>query len=299
MSQERRGFIFGVSAYLIWGAFPLYLQLLTPANAVEILAQRMVWTFLIMVVIVWRMRLWPAVRAVFGNRRQLRLLTIAAVAISLNWGFYIYAVGAGQVAEASFGYFINPLMTIVVGVFVLGERLRLVQWIAVGISVVAIVVIAVGYGQLPWIALILAISFTIYGLMKKQAEVGAAASLTVETSVLFLPALVTLFVLGGTGRLAFGHHGVGNAALLAGAGLYTAIPLLLFAAATSRLPLSQVGLIQYLTPILQLIVAVAIDHERVTASRWAGFGLVWLALLVLIVDGLRAKPREREPAATP
>jgi chloramphenicol-sensitive protein RarD len=295
--QQRDGFGFGVAAYFTWGLFPLYWPLLKPANAIEILAQRMIWTLVVVLILVWRVRLWRSVRSVFADRGRLIKLSIGAVAISVNWGVYIYSVNSGQVIQASLGYFLTPLFTILVGVAVLGERLRTGEWIAVGIASTAIVVLAIDYGGLPWIALTLATSFTIYGLMKKRAAVGAIESLTVETTVLAIPALATLCVLAADGRLAFAHHGVGNTALIAGAGPVTAIPLLLFAAAARRLPLSKIGLIQYLTPIMQFLVGAFLDHERLSASRWAGFGLVWIALVVIGVDGLREQ-RRREISST-
>jgi chloramphenicol-sensitive protein RarD len=288
-SGPRQGLVFGFAAYFVWGLFPLYWPLLEPANSVEILAQRVVWTLVVVLVLVWRLHLWAAVRAIVADRRKLGLLTIGAVFISVNWGVYIWAVNSGQVLQASLGYFMTPLTTILVGVAVLGERLRRIQWVAVGIASSAIVVISVDYGSLPWIALTLAASFTTYGLMKKKAAVGAVESLTVETGVLALPALATLGFLGLTGRLAFGHHGAGNTALLAGAGVVTAIPLLLFAGATRRLPLSQIGLIQYVTPIMQFLLGVYVDHEKVSTSRLIGFVLVWIALIILIIDGVRAQ----------
>jgi chloramphenicol-sensitive protein RarD len=296
-SDERRGLIFGFAAYLAWGVFPLYFPLLKPANAVEILAQRMIWTLVVMLVVVWRLRLWAQVGAVLRDRRQLRLLTIAALTVSVNWGVYIWAVNAGHVIEASLGYFINPLITIVLGVVVLRERLRPTQWTAVAIASVAIVVIAVDYGRLPWIALTLAMSFALYGLMKKKTTASPVESLTVETTVLALPAATALIVLAATDRLTFGHHGAGQAALLAGAGLVTAIPLLLFAGAARRLPLSTIGLIQYLTPVLQFLLGYLVDHEQMSASRWIGFGLVWLALAILTVDGLRQQRRNQQARA--
>jgi chloramphenicol-sensitive protein RarD len=277
--------------------FPLYFPLLKPANAVEILAQRMIWTLVVMLVVIWRLRLWGSLGAIVRDHRQLRLLTIAAFTISINWGVYIWAVNSGHVIEASLGYFINPLATIVVGVVVLGERLRRTQWVAVAVASGAIVVIAVDYGRLPWIALTLAASFTIYGLMKKKTTAPAVESLTIETSVLALPAATTLIVLASTSRLTFGHEGAGQAALLAGTGLITAITLLLFAGAARRLPLSTIGLLQYLTPVLQFLLGYFVDHEHMSASRWIGFGLVWLALAILTVDGLRWQRRNQAARA--
>jgi chloramphenicol-sensitive protein RarD len=292
VTEERRGFAYGIAAYLGWGLFPLYWPLLKPANAIEILAQRVIWSLAVVLILVWRTHAWTAVRTLIADRRRLGLLAVAAVSISVNWGFFIWGVNSGQVIETSLGYFINPLFTILAGVLLLGERLRSAQWIAVGIASLAIVVLALDYGAVPWIALILAISFTVYGLMKKRAAVGAVESLTVETGLLALPALGALVVLELTGRLAFGHHGAGNTGLLAGAGIVTLTPLLLFAGATRRLPLSMIGLIQYLTPVLQLIVGVFVDHENMPASRWAGFALVWIALVILSIDGIRAQRRQ-------
>jgi chloramphenicol-sensitive protein RarD len=293
--EFRRGLAFGATAYVMWGAFPLYFPLLEPANAVEILAQRMIWSLVVMAILVWRLHLWSSVRAVLADRRKFGLLVIAAVAVSTNWGVYIWAVNSGHVIEASLGYFINPLLTILAGVVLLGERLRSLQWLAVGVASVAIVVLAVDSGRLPWIALTLAVSFTLYGFIKNRVGVGAVESLTVETGVLALPAIATLTALGLTGNLVFGHRG-DTSALLAASGLVTAIPLLLFAGASRRLPLSVVGLIQYLTPVLQFIVGVTYDHEQMSSSRWAGFGLVWVALVILITDGLRNQQRDRRAA---
>jgi chloramphenicol-sensitive protein RarD len=282
-----------LAAYLTWGLFPLYWPLLKPANAVEILAQRMVWTLVFVLVLVWRLHAWTAVRAVLADRRKRTLLVLAAIAVSINWGVYIWGVNAGHVIETSLGYFINPLLTIVLGVFVLRERLRWLQWTAVAIASAAIIVLTIDYGRLPWIALTLACSFGLYGFLKNRAAVGAVESLTIETGVLALPALITLTVLAADGNLAFGHHGVANTALLAGSGIVTAIPLLFFASAARQLPLSTIGLMQYLTPVLQFIVGVTVDHEKMPASRWAGFVLVWVALVVLTVDGVRNQRAQR------
>lgn len=289
--------IYGTSAYLLWGLFPLYFPLLEPAGTVEILAQRMVWSLVVVAVILACSHGFGGVRAIVRNRPQLRLLLAAAALISVNWGVYIWGVNSGHVVETSLGYFINPLVTILLGVLVLGERLRRMQWVAVGIATLAIVVITIDYGRLPWIALTLAASFGLYGLCKKRAGAGAVDSLAVETGAQFLPAMAALAVIGMQGNLAFGHHGAGNTLLLAGAGLVTAIPLLLFAAATRRLPLSVMGLLQYLTPVLQFLVGVCIRHEPVPASEYIGFGLVWLALIVLSVDGVRSS-RRRPVVAT-
>jgi chloramphenicol-sensitive protein RarD len=297
--DERRGLIYGALAYLLWGLFPLYWPLLAPAGTIEILAQRMVWSLLVVVILLRVRGGFAGVRAILRNRRQRSLLLAAAVVVTVNWGTYIWGVDTKHVVETSLGYFINPLLTIVLGVLVLHERLRRTQWVAVGIGALAVVVIAVYYGHPPWIAIILAVSFGLYGLFKKQAAAGALESLAVETGAMFVPAMVTLAVIAAQGNLVFGSHGVGNTLLLASTGLVTAIPLLFFAAATRRLPLSVVGLLQYLAPVLQFSVGVTINHEPLPAAELVGFILVWVALIVLSVDGLRAQRRSSEAVAEP
>ena len=284
---------YGISAYFCWGLFPLYWPLLEPAGALEILAHRMVWSLVFVALLLTVTRGWAGFRAVIADRAKLLRLAVAAVLITVNWGVYIWGVNHGHVIETSLGYFINPLLTILLGVFVLSERLSRWQWAAVGIASLAIVVLSIDYGRLPWIALVLAASFGGYGFIKKQIGVGARESLAVETTVLSLPALLVLVVLGFQKTLVFGHHGWGNALLLAGTGVVTAIPLLLFAAGSRRLPLTTMGLLQYLTPVMQFAVGVGIRHESLPLARLIGFGLVWLALVVLSVDALRQRAAAR------
>jgi chloramphenicol-sensitive protein RarD len=210
-------------------------------------------------------------------------------------GTYIYGVNTGHIVETSLGYFINPLFTILLGVLVLGERLRAAQWTAVGMGTVAVLVIAIDYGRLPWIALILAVSFGLYGFCKKQANVGAVDSLAAETGVLFVPAVIAIAVIGMNGDLVFGTRPA-TSILLAGTGFITVIPLLFFAASTRRLPLSVLGLLQYLAPVLQFAVGVGIRHEPLPVAELVGFCLVWLALIVLTVGGLRTQRRRSEPS---
>lgn len=290
-ADERRGLVYAVTAYLLWGLFPLYWPLLKPAGAIEILANRMLWSLAFVALLLWRTRNWSGVRDVLADRRKRALLGYAAVVISVNWGTYIWGVNSGHVVETSLGYFINPLFTILLGVVLLHERLRRTQWVAVGIASVAIVVLTADYGRLPWIALTLATSFGLYGYFKKRAAAGAVESIAVETGYLAVPALATLVVIAAQGDLVFARHSAGNSLLLALTGVVTAIPLLFFAAATRRLPLSVVGLVQYLAPVLQFAVGVGIDHEAMPTGRWVGFGLVWIALIVLTVDGVRSQRR--------
>jgi chloramphenicol-sensitive protein RarD len=299
-NDNRKGLIYGAAAYLLWGLFPLYWPLLEPANAVEILAQRMIWSLLFIVCVIAVTRNIRGVRSLAADRSKLGRLALAAVLVSINWGVYIWSVNSGHVVEASLGYFINPLLTILLGVVVLRETLSRTQWIAVGIATLAIVVLTLDYGRLPWIALTLAISFGCYGFLKKQVGAGAVESLTIETAVLAGPALLALVVLAARSQLTFGHAGLGNAALLAGTGVVTAIPLLLFGAGARRLPLTSIGLLQYLAPVLQFAVGVGIRHEPMPVARLIGFGLVWIALLVLTIDALRrrhAQPLDRAAEA--
>jgi chloramphenicol-sensitive protein RarD len=291
--DERRGLIYGASAYVLWGVFPLYFPLLEPAGTVEILAERMAWSLVLMAIVLTVTRGLGNVRAVVRDRRRAGLLATAAALVSVNWGFYIYGVNTGHVVETSLGYFINPLFTIVLGVVVLGERLRRAQWVAVGIGTVAVLVIAVDYGRPPWIALVLAVSFGLYGFCKKRADVGAVESLSIETAVQFVPALVAIAVIGSQGDLVFGTRW-STSVLLAGTGVITVVPLLFFAAGTRRLPLSVLGLLQYLAPVLQFAVGVGIRHESLPVAELIGFCLVWLALLVLTVDGLRSQRAGRQ-----
>ncbi|GLW23635.1 EamA family transporter RarD [Microbispora sp. H10949] len=296
MPDTRRGLLFGVAAYTMWGLFPLYWPLLKPSGAVEILAHRMVWSLVVVVAVLAVRRHWSWIRTI--TRRQLILLTVAAVTVSVNWGTYIYAVNTGHVVESALGYFINPLVSVLFGVLVFRERLRVWQWAAVGLGAVAVLILTLDYGRLPWIALVLAFSFGTYGLVKKKAGVGSAESLTIETLVLLVPALAYLLVLEANGTGTFAHHGAGHALLLVAAGLITAVPLLFFTASALLVPLTVIGLLQYIAPVLQFLCGVLIVHETMPASRWAGFVVVWLALSVFTWDSIRAaRVSRRERAA--
>ncbi|MFJ1585368.1 EamA family transporter RarD [Streptomyces sp. NPDC088197] len=296
MNERRAGLVYGFAAYGMWGLFPLFWPLLEPAGALEILAHRMVWALVVVAVILLAMRRWAWISELVRQPGRLGLIAVAAVFVSVNWGLYIWAVNAGHVVEASLGYFINPLVTIALGVLVLHERLRPVQWAAVGVGALAVVVLTVGYGRLPWIALSLAFSFGVYGLAKKQINMGGLESLAAETSVQFLPALVFLVVLGARGDSTFTHHGPGHAALLAACGLVTAGPLVCFGMAATRLPLSTIGLMQYLTPVFQFLIGVLHFHEEMPPERWAGFLMVWAALVLLTWDAIRGAHRGRTEA---
>jgi chloramphenicol-sensitive protein RarD len=298
-AEQRLGVAYGVAAYVLWGAFPLYFPLLEPAAPVEILAQRIVWSLGAVAVILIATRSTGSLRALVRDRRRLKLLSGAAVLIALNWGTFIYAVNSEHVIESSLGYFITPLVSAAFGVIVFRERLRRWQFVALGLGAIAVALLAVDYGRPPWIALTLALSFGTYGLLKKLADVGAAEGLALETLVLVVPAFIYLVALQATGGGTFTGHGAGHVLLLISLGPVTAVPLLLFAGAVTRVPLSLMGMLQYLAPVLQFLVGLAIVGERMPASRWIGFGLVWAAIAVFSVDGLRASRRARMRAPAP
>jgi chloramphenicol-sensitive protein RarD len=286
--EQRLGVAYGVGAYVLWGAFPLFFPLLEPAAPVEILAQRIVWSLAAVVVVLVATRSAGSLRAVLADRRRFTLLAGAGVLIAVNWGTFIYAVNSKHVIESSLGYFITPLVSVAFGVVVFRERLRPWQTVALGLGTVAVALLAVDYGRLPWIALTLALSFGTYGLLKKLANVGAAESLAVETLVLLVPALAYLAVLEASSGATFAHRGAGHALLLLASGPVTALPLLLFSGAVTRVPLTVMGMLQYLAPVLQFVVGLAVVGEKMPPSRWIGFVLVWVALLILSADALRA-----------
>lgn len=291
MTEQRRGLIYGIAAYGLWGLFPLYWPLLKPAGALEILACRMTWSLVAVLILLAARRHWSWIADLRRSPRAVALLGTAAALVTVNWGTYIWAVNAGHVIETSLGYFLNPLVTIVFGVVILNERLRPVQWLAVGIGAAAVVELGIAYGHLPWIALVLAASFGCYGLCKKLAAVPAQESMTVESAFQLLPALSYLIFLQLHGTAAYGHAAWHVTLLLTLAGVVTLVPLLLFAGATNRLPLSTVGLLQFLAPVLQLACGVFVVHEKAPGSEWVGFGIVWIALVVLSWDGLRQAAR--------
>ncbi|MFC4606406.1 EamA family transporter RarD [Streptomyces maoxianensis] len=294
--EQRAGLLYGIAAYGMWGLVPLFWPLLKPSGAMEILAHRMVWSLALVVVALLALKRWGWVRELIRQPRKLGLITVAAAVITVNWGFYIWAVNSGHVVEASLGYFINPLVTIAMGVLLLKERLRPAQWAAVGTGFAAVLVLAIGYGQPPWISLVLAFSFATYGLVKKKVNIGGLESLAAETAIQFLPALGFLLWLGADGSATFGTHGAGHAALLAATGVVTAVPLVCFGAAAIRVPLSTLGLLQYLAPVFQFLLGILYFHEEMPAERWAGFALVWLALTCLTWDALRTARRTKAAA---
>lgn len=285
--QDRWGLPLGIGAYLLWGGMPLFFPLLQPAGAVEIVAHRIVWSLLFCLIALAAMRQLGDFRTALRSPRILGTFAVAAALIVVNWGVYVYAVLSDRVLDAALGYFINPIVTVLLGVLVLRERLRPVQWIAIAFGAAAVVVLSTGLGGLPWISLCLALSFGLYGLVKNRVgrTVPALPGLAVETAVATPLALAYIVWLGGSGT--FTGHGTGHSLLLMSTGIVTALPLLLFSAAARRLPLSVMGMLQYLAPAIQFLMGLLVFGEHMPAARWAGFLLVWVALVLLTVDGIR------------
>jgi chloramphenicol-sensitive protein RarD len=292
VTSTRHGTLYGASAYLLWGLFPLYWPLLEPSGALEVLAHRVLWSLVVVVVLLAATRRLATVQAALADRRRLLMMTAASVLIAINWGTYIYGVTHDRVLETSLGYFVNPIVTVLLGVLVLGERLRPAQWTALGAAFVAVVVLTVENGRPPWIALALAFSFGGYGLLKKTAGVGAVAGLAVETAVLLPVAAAYVAVLGVSGAGTFGSGGAGHAVLLALSGLVTAVPLLLFGVAASRIPLTTLGLLQYLAPTIQFVLGVTLFDEPLPLAKLLGFVLVWAGLALFTADLVRHSRRQ-------
>lgn len=288
--RARAGLFYGVGAYLLWGLSPLYWPLIEDTAATEVVAHRIIWSLVFVSIVLAVRRQWAFVRELRHQPRAVAALAAAGAAVAANWIMYIWAVNHDHLVESSLGYFMNPLIVVVLGVVVLHERMRRLQWVAVGIATLAVVVLTIDYGRPPWIALVLASSFSLYGLLKKQATIAPFESLGVETAALLVPALGYLAVVSVDGTGSVGRASVGQHALLVGAGVFTAIPLVLFGAAAQRIPLVTLGLLQYLNPTMQFAIGVFLRHEPFPASRLIGFVLVWIALLIFVVDGLRRSP---------
>jgi len=286
----------GFLAYVLWGLFPLYWGFLEPASPLEVLAARVVFSLLSLALLVTAVHQWGTVRRVLADRRSVLILAVAAAVVSVNWGTFIWAVDNGHVVDASLGYFINPLVSIALGVLVLREPLRRLQWLAVGIARVSVLYATWALGRPPWIALVLAFSFGCYGLAKKLAGVDAIPSLTVEMSLLTPIALGYIAWLWADGSLVLGSQGWVHAMLMAGAGPVTALPLLFFGFAAHRVPLSVLGPLQYVAPTLQLVIGVWLLDEPMTPQRWLAFVGVWIALVVFTVDAVRSSRARLEPA---
>lgn len=287
-STMRSGLIYGFGAYISWGILPLFFLALAPAGGWEIVAWRVVFSAALCAILLTCMRKWRGFIAVWRNRRLRLAFIVAALLTYINWQTYVLATTSGHVVDSALGYFINPVFTVLLGVFVLHERLRPMQWASVALSAVAIIVLTVDEGRIPWIALILAGSFGIYGLIENRvgSSTDALTGLAVETTVLSPIAIVMLIGVQFAGGITFATHGVGHALLLMLAGPMTTVPLILFAAAARRVPLNWIGFLQYASPTIQFLIGVFVLHEAMPASRWVGFAIVWAGLALLVADSI-------------
>lgn len=287
-------------AYLLWGGFPLYFPLLQPAGPVEILAHRFVWPLVVMAILLLVMRKWRELRE--ASARTWLVVAAASFVIAINWGVYVYAVNTGHIAEAALGYFINPLVSVLLGVVFLKESLSPLQKLSVAIATVSVIVLTIGVGRPPILALLLAFSFGFYGLLKKRVRLSATASLTAESLIMAPLAVAYLIYLGRQGTGTFTTHGIGHALLLMSAGVATALPLLLFGIGAKKIPLTTVGLMQYMTPMMQMFIAVFIAGEHLEPIRWVGYVIIWVAVAVFVADivlrhGRTRRRRRVEPLA--
>jgi chloramphenicol-sensitive protein RarD len=283
-ARVKKGVWLGIGAYAAWGLFPIYWKWLHQVPAMQLLAHRIVWSFLLLAVVLAVVRQWRAFRAEAMNWHTIRIYFVAALLLSINWFTYVWAVNAGYIVETSLGYFINPLLSVLLGVFILHEHLRRVQWIAVGLAAAGVIYLTLAYGSPPWIALILAFSFGLYGFVKKTAPLGALHGLTLETGILFVPMLLYLIFAEINGQGVFLHTDSVSTLLMIGAGIVTVVPLLMFASAVRSIPLSLIGILQYIAPTLQFLIGVLIFKEPFTPTQLVGFGLVWLALIVFTAE---------------
>ncbi len=287
--MERKGILYAIGAYVMWGLFPLYWKQLETIPALQIIGHRIGWSFILLMLVVLVTGQWRAFRAEAMSIKTIRIYLVAAILISVNWFTYVWAVTHGFVVETSLGYYINPLFSVLLGVTVFRERLRPVQWIPIVLAALGVLYLTITYRALPWIALALALSFGLYGMVKKAAPLGSLYGLTLETGLLFLPALAYLIGCELAGQGAFLHSGVKADWMMAGAGLVTTMPLLLFASAAPRVPLTTIGILQYVNPTMQFLIGVLVYHEPFTHDRLIGFGLVWAGLILFWAEGLYAR----------
>jgi chloramphenicol-sensitive protein RarD len=291
----NKGLLYAVVAYLLWGFLPVYWKALQAVPAAQIVGHRMVWSLVFVGVLFVLKNRWPQFLRSLKHIKVVAIYLAAATILTGNWFIYIWGVNTGYVLETALGYFINPLVNVLLGVVLLHEQLRLWQWVAVGVAALGVLYLTIVYGALPWLALALAFSFAIYGLVKKIAPLDALNGLFLETALLCLPALLFLLYQDWRGAGAFGHAGLTTTVLLVGTGLVTALPLLLFAAAVRQIPLSTIGLLQYLAPTIQFFLGVLVYGEPFTLTRLIGFVFIWLALVIYSVDGARQR-RKAAPA---
>lgn len=293
-NHEQRGMWFAIACYTIWGAFPLYFRLLAPTPALDILGHRVVWSFAFLLILLTVRREWAWLAPALQRPRTVGLYAAAGTILAVNWYTYIWGVNAGFVIETSLGYFINPLVSVMIGVLFLRERLRIGQWVAIAVAASGVLYLTVRYGQAPWIALVLAFTFGFYGLLKKHGTLRSMQGLTLETGALFLPAVVLLFYREGSGHPSLFAFGWGKTFLLLSTGLATVMPLVWFASAARLIPLSMLGILQYIAPTLQFLVGLLIFHEPFDQTRLIGFAMIWVALLIYSVEGVAHQHALRE-----
>ncbi len=291
----NKGIWYGIAAYAMWGFFPIYWKLLHDVPALQLLGHRILWSFLLLLAFIFITRQWKDFRSVAFNGKTLRIYTVAGVLLSLNWLIYVWGVNAGFIVETSLGYFINPLLSVLFGVIFLREKLRPMQWVPVVIAAIGVTYLTVTYGRPPWIALSLAVTFGLYGLVKKLSPLGSVFGLTLETGIVFPLAIIYLIVLQAGGSGAFLHDGVTVDLLLVGAGIVTTIPLLMFASAAKQIPLNMIGVLQYFAPTIQFLIGVFIYKEPFDHTRLIGFSIVWLALVIFWVENLIAHRAPVQP----
>jgi chloramphenicol-sensitive protein RarD len=294
--MRNKGIWFAVGCYVIWGVFPIYWKMLQAVPAMQIVAHRLVWSVVFVALLLTISRQWQGLKKVF-NLRMFVLYLLSGALLTVNWLVYIYGVNAGFVVETSLGYFINPLVSVLFGVVIFHERLPLTKWIAIGLAALGVVYLTVSYGALPWIALTLAVSFGLYGLVKKLSPLNALHGLSLETAAMFLPSLGYLMFVQAQGTGVFGQVGPGTLFLILFSGVVTAIPLLLFASAAHEIPLSMIGFLQYIAPTLQFLLGVFAYGESFNRERLVGFGIIWLALLLFSVGGFYERRKAMAAAA--
>lgn len=291
----KKGIWMGLATYVLWGFFPIYWKFLHPVPALQVIGHRISWSFVLLVVIIFVTRQWNDFRSVALKPKVIGIYTIAGVLLTINWLTYVWGVNAGFIVETSLGYFINPLLSVLLGVIFLRERLRPMQWVPVGIAFLGVIYLTAVYGRLPWIALTLAFSFGFYGFVKKLSPLGSLHGLTLETGIVFPIALIYLLIVESKGTGAFLHDSLPITLLLIGAGAVTTIPLLMFASAAKEIPLSLLGLLQYVAPTLQFMIGVFIYKEPFDHAHLIGFGIVWAALVIFWVENYFAHRTPVEP----
>ena len=292
----KKGILYALGAYITWGFFPFYWKLLAGVPALQLLGHRILWSFITLIAILLIARQWKTIQKAL-IRRVLTIYSVAAVLIAINWLTYVWAVGQGFIIETSLGYFINPLLSVLLGVIFLRERLRPLQWLPIGLATLGVLYLTFAYGSLPWVALTLAVSFGFYGLVKKNAPLDSLPGLTMETGILFLPALGFLLYSEFSGTGAFLHTTPLLNLMLLGAGLVTIVPLLMFASAAKRIPLTMIGVLQYVNPTIQFLLGTFVYKEPFDHHRLIGFGIVWLALILFVLEGFLRRPKSTLAAA--